>query len=48
MGVTTDLNDVRTISKTANGSPGYDPSVVDVEDFFDRILEGYEDGSADG
>ncbi len=46
MGVTTDLNDVRTISKTANGSPGYDPSVVDVEDFFDRILEGYEDGSA--
>ncbi len=46
MGVTTDLNDVRTISKTENGSKGYDPSVVDVEDFFGRILDGYEDGSA--
>ena len=46
MGVTTDQFDLRSISKTANGHDGYDPSIVDVADFFDRVPEGYEDGSA--
>ena len=48
MGVTTDKFDIKSVSKTANGHDGYDPSIVDVEDFFDRILESYEDGSAPG
>ena len=47
MGVTTDRIDVSKISKTANGAPGFDPMVVDVEDFFNRILVEYNEGTAD-
>ena len=46
MAVTTDQLDISTISKNAtNGDDGYDTSVVDVADFFDRVLEKYNDGS---
>ena len=46
MGVTTDQFNIETISKNENGHDGYDPSIVDVQDFFDRVLESYEDGTA--
>jgi len=46
MAVTTDQIDISAISKSAtNGGDGYDPSIVDVADFFDRVLEKYNDGS---
>lgn len=48
MGVTTDLIDITKISKTQNGtSEGFDPLIVDVNDFFDRIVEGYNDGTGE-
>jgi pyruvate/2-oxoacid:ferredoxin oxidoreductase beta subunit/Pyruvate/2-oxoacid:ferredoxin oxidoreductase delta subunit len=47
MGVTTDRINITKISRTANGHSGFDPSIVDVEDFFDRILTEYNEGTAD-
>ncbi|MCB9162143.1 MAG: thiamine pyrophosphate-binding protein [Caldilineaceae bacterium] len=47
MGVTTDLIDITKISKTANGHDGYAETVVDVEDFFDRVLGEYNEGTAE-
>ena len=47
MGVTTNSIDITKISKTENGEPGYDPAIVDVEDFFDRVLVEYNEGTAD-
>ncbi len=48
MGVTTDRVDITRISKTANGGDGYDPSIVDVSDFFENVLGGYNEGTAPG
>ena len=46
--VTTNEIDVASISKTKNGSgEGLDPTIVDVNDFFDRIVQGYNDGSGE-
>lgn len=48
MGVTTDLVDITKISKTQNGSSeGLDATIVDVNDFFDRIVAGYNDGTGE-
>ena len=46
--VTTNEIDVASISKTKNGSgEGLDATIVDVNDFFDRIVQGYNDGSGE-
>lgn len=48
MGVTTDVFDVTKISKTQNGTrEGFEAAIVDVNDFFDRIVEGYNDGTGE-
>ena len=47
MGITTDQFDVRNLSKTANGHEGFDPTIVDVNDFFDRILLEYNEGTGE-
>jgi len=48
MGVTTDLIDVTKTSRTKNGTgDGFDSLVVDVHDFFDRIVAGYNDGTGE-
>ena len=48
MGVTTDVFDVTKISKTQNGTrEGFDAAIVDVNDFFDRIVAGYNDGTGE-
>jgi pyruvate/2-oxoacid:ferredoxin oxidoreductase beta subunit/ferredoxin len=44
MGITTDQFDIRNLSKAGDGD-GYDPNIVDVQDFFDHILEEYNEGS---
>jgi pyruvate ferredoxin oxidoreductase beta subunit len=44
MGITTNLIKVEDIAKGTDGK-GYSPDVIDVNDFFDRILDGYADGS---
>ncbi len=44
MGITTNLNKVEDLAKGTDGK-GYSPDVIDVDAFFDRILEGYADGS---
>ena len=46
--VTTNEIDVASISKTKNGSgEGLDATIVDVNDFFDRIVQGYNDGTGE-
>ncbi len=45
MGVTTDKVDIRQITKTRDGSDGYDPSIVNVQEFFDRVLPEYNQGT---
>lgn len=48
MGVTTDVLDVTKISKTRNGTrEGFEAAIVDVNDFFDRIVAGYNDGTGE-
>ncbi|MBM3144837.1 MAG: 4Fe-4S dicluster domain-containing protein [Chloroflexi bacterium] len=47
MGITTDKIEVTEISKGKDNG-GYSPDVVDVEAFFERVLEGYADGSGPG
>lgn len=48
MGVTTDVFDVTKISKTRNGTrEGFEAAIVDVNDFFDRIVAGYNDGTGE-
>lgn len=47
-GVTTDLIDITKISKSQNGTTeGFDTTIVDVNDFFDRIVAGYNDGTGE-
>jgi hypothetical protein len=47
--VTTNSIDITKLSKTANGNGngGYDSSIIDVEDFFNRVITGYNEGSGD-
>jgi pyruvate/2-oxoacid:ferredoxin oxidoreductase beta subunit/Pyruvate/2-oxoacid:ferredoxin oxidoreductase delta subunit len=45
MGVTTQKGDVRRITRTGENGEGYDPQIVDVVDFFDRIIAEYNEGS---
>ena len=45
MGVTIDTTDLTKTSKTGNGKAGYDANVVDVQDFFDRVLMEYSQGT---
>lgn len=47
MSVITNTRDIRTISRTADGSPGYAPSILDVEDFFQNVVGGYNEGTAE-
>lgn len=49
MAVTTNTIDITKLSKTANGNGqgGYDPSIIDVDDFFNRIITGYNEGTGD-
>ncbi len=49
MAVTTNTIDITKLSKTANGngSGGYDSSIIDVQDFFDRVVGGYNDGAGE-
>ncbi|GAB4561098.1 MAG: hypothetical protein Kow0047_08160 [Anaerolineae bacterium] len=44
MGVVTDY-DIRKVSTGGNGH--YPPDVIDVQEFFDRVLAAYEEGTAD-
>lgn len=44
-GVTVDNFDIRNLSKTSNGQDGLDPSILDVNDFFDRVLTEYNEGT---
>ncbi len=46
MGVTTNELDISKISES--GKNGYDNQIIDVDDFFDRILEQYNDGIGSG
>jgi pyruvate ferredoxin oxidoreductase beta subunit len=43
MGVTTDKVDIREIAAGENGA--WSKDFIDMADFFDRVLEGYEDGT---
>jgi pyruvate/2-oxoacid:ferredoxin oxidoreductase beta subunit/Pyruvate/2-oxoacid:ferredoxin oxidoreductase delta subunit len=48
MGITTDTIDVRKISKTKNGSDnGFTADVIDVQDFFERVMLEYNQGADD-
>ena len=49
MAVTTNTIDITKLSKTANGNGhgGYDSSIIDVQDFFDRVLSGYNEGTGE-
>ncbi len=44
MGITTNQVKFEEISKGADGN-GYSPDVIDVEAFFENVLEGYADGT---
>ncbi|MEA3337613.1 MAG: thiamine pyrophosphate-dependent enzyme [Chloroflexota bacterium] len=44
MGITTDTYEIRDIAKGQNGGLGED--YVDIGDFFGRVLDGYQDGTA--
>jgi len=46
MGITTDKVKVEEISKGADDN-GYDPDIVDVDAFFERVIEGYNEGWGD-
>jgi pyruvate ferredoxin oxidoreductase beta subunit len=43
MGITTDQNRIEEISKR-KGSKGYHADIVDVDAFFERVIEGYNEG----
>jgi pyruvate ferredoxin oxidoreductase beta subunit len=47
--VTTNTIDITKLSKTANGNGhgGYDSSIIDVQDFFDRVISGYNEGTGE-
>jgi pyruvate ferredoxin oxidoreductase beta subunit len=47
--VTTNTIDITKLSKTANGNGrgGYDSSIIDVQDFFDRVITGYNEGTGE-
>ncbi len=45
MGVTTDQVDIQKISKTDEDGKGYDQQIIDVADFFDRVIGEYNEGS---
>ena len=49
MAVTTNTIDITKLSKTANGNGqgGYDSSIIDVQDFFDRVISGYNEGTGE-
>ncbi len=49
MAVTTNTIDITKLSKTANGNGrgGYDSSIIDVQDFFDRVITGYNEGTGE-
>ena len=49
MGVLTDKSDVSKITKTRGhgNDNGYDAAIVDVQDFFDNVLVGYNKGADD-
>lgn len=49
MAVTTNTIDITKLSKTANGhgQGGYDSSIIDVEDFFNRVITGYNEGTGE-
>ena len=54
MGVTINTFDIRTLTRTANGheeseesdghADGFEASVVDAHDFFDRVVHEYNEG----
>ncbi len=46
MGITTDKVKVENISK-GKGEDGYHPDIVDIEAFFERVVEGYNEGWGD-
>ncbi|MFQ5612893.1 MAG: thiamine pyrophosphate-dependent enzyme [Anaerolineae bacterium] len=43
MGIVTDQLDISKINQ--NGQDGYEDQIIDVNDFFDRVVEQYNDGS---
>ncbi len=45
MGITTDQVDIQKMSKTGDGGEGYDEQIIDVADFFDRVIDEYNEGS---
>jgi pyruvate/2-oxoacid:ferredoxin oxidoreductase beta subunit/NAD-dependent dihydropyrimidine dehydrogenase PreA subunit len=45
MGVTTDQVDIQKISRTDDDGKGYDQQIVDVADFFDRVMGEYNEGT---
>ena len=49
MGVLTDKTDVSKITKTRGhgNDNGYDAAIIDVQDFFDNVLVGYNKGADD-
>lgn len=49
MGVLIDKTDVSRVTKTANNGDenGYDPLIVDVQDFFENVMVGYNKGNED-
>lgn len=48
MGITTDQVDIQKISKTGDNDGGYDEQIIDVADFFDRVIDEYNEGSGPG
>jgi pyruvate ferredoxin oxidoreductase beta subunit len=45
MGITTDQVDIQKISKTDDNDGGYDEQIIDVADFFDRVIDEYNEGA---
>jgi pyruvate/2-oxoacid:ferredoxin oxidoreductase beta subunit/NAD-dependent dihydropyrimidine dehydrogenase PreA subunit len=45
MGITTDQVDIQKISKTGDNGEGYDEQIIDVADFFDRVIDEYNEGA---
>jgi pyruvate ferredoxin oxidoreductase beta subunit len=45
MGVTTDQVDIQKISRTDDDGKGYDQQIIDVADFFERVMGEYNEGT---
>ena len=45
MGITTDQVDLQKISKSGDNDGGYDEQIIDVADFFDRVIDEYNEGA---